>query len=185
MITEPKLEQRDEQPYVAIRTHVTMQDMVTVLPQHWSEAFAWLERQGMAPAGAPFIRYLVIDMDAALEIEVGVPVPSVLSGDARIRTGVLPAGRYATLIHTGHYSGLVDATAALLAWAEGNGIVWQTATVENDTVWGARLEFYLTDPANEPNPEKWETELAFLVADDRARQQDDGLGVARPAAPAR
>jgi hypothetical protein len=31
--------------------------------------------------------------------------------------------------------------------------------------WGSRLEFYLTDPAEEPDMSKWETQLAFRLAD--------------------
>jgi hypothetical protein len=30
--------------------------------------------------------------------------------------------------------------------------------------WGCRLEVYNTDPAEEPNMNKWETELAFRLA---------------------
>ena len=31
--------------------------------------------------------------------------------------------------------------------------------------WGARLEFYLTDPREEPDMSKWQTQLAFRLAD--------------------
>jgi len=31
--------------------------------------------------------------------------------------------------------------------------------------WGARLEVFLTDPRVEPDIERWQTELAFLLAD--------------------
>ena len=31
------------------------------------------------------------------------------------------------------------------------------------TAWKARVEHYLTDPEEQPNPEKWETKLAFLT----------------------
>src|SRR6266446_2577970 len=81
MITEPKLEDRSAQPYVALRTQATMQELDTVIPQRLGEVFAWLGKQGIAPAGAPFIRYLVIDMDALLDSELGVPVATALSGD--------------------------------------------------------------------------------------------------------
>jgi hypothetical protein len=44
-----------------------------------------------------------------------------------------------------------------------NGIVWQTS--EEGKAWGARIEAYLTDPAEEPDPQKWQTELAFLITE--------------------
>ena len=31
--------------------------------------------------------------------------------------------------------------------------------------WTSRLEWYLTDPAQEPDMTKWQTELAFRLAD--------------------
>jgi hypothetical protein len=32
-------------------------------------------------------------------------------------------------------------------------------------VWLSRLEIYLTNPATEANPQKWQTEIAYLVDD--------------------
>jgi effector-binding domain-containing protein len=167
--TEPKLEQRDEQHYVGIRTKAALPELPTVIPQLHSEAYAWLDKQGIAPAGPPFIRYYIIDMERQLDIELGWPTASALSGDGRIQAGVLPAGRYATLIYIGPYDNLVAVTAGLLAWAEANGVAWQTSTAGNDEVWGARVEFYLKDPGNESDPQKFETELAFLTAEAQAR----------------
>jgi hypothetical protein len=31
--------------------------------------------------------------------------------------------------------------------------------------WGGRLEIYLTDPDQEPDMSKWQTQLAFRLAD--------------------
>jgi effector-binding domain-containing protein len=168
MLTQPRLEARSEQPYVAIRARVTMEELGGVLPPLNREVFEWLGRQGVPPAGPPFVRYLVIDMANDLEVEAGVPVAAPVAGDDRVRPGAFPTGRYATVVHTGPYDRLAEATAALLAWAEDNGIVWQVRQTGNGDAWAARTEFYLTDPAREPDPEKWQTELAFLVADDRS-----------------
>jgi effector-binding domain-containing protein len=171
MITEPKLEERTEQPYVALRTQATMHELGTVIPQLLGDVFAWLGQHGIPPAGAPFIRYLVINMAAQLDIEVGVPVASAVSGDGRVCAGVLPAGRYASLVYTGPYdgNGLVEANAALLKWGTEQGLVWDTWAAENGDGFGARLESYRTDPQEEPDPTKWETEVAIRVADTQPR----------------
>src|SRR5205085_980723 len=113
MISQPKVEERAEQPYVARRTQATMHELGTVIPQLLGEIFAWLGTQGAAPAGAPFIRYLVINMAAQLDIEVGIPVASTLSGDDRICAGVLPAGRYASLSNLARFA--VDRQAIMSA----------------------------------------------------------------------
>lgn len=169
MISEPKLEQRTAQPYVAIRTTAPMPNWGHLLGPLWGEVYGWLEQHGVAPAGPPLIRYLMIEMETHLEIEVGVPVAAPVAGEGRITAGTLPAGRYVTLIHRGDYSGLMDATGALLAWGEQQGLTWQTEQTPEGEVWGGRIESYLTDPQEEPDPAKWQTELAFLVAGAPAR----------------
>jgi effector-binding domain-containing protein len=165
MMTEPRLEDRSAQHYVGIRTQATMQEMrAGLIPRLLGEVFAWLEKQGVAPAGAPFIRYHVINMESKLDIELGVPVASALAGDGRISAGVLPAGRYAALIYTGVENG-IPANGALLDWGAEQGLVWDTYAAENGDGFGARIESYLTDPADEPDPAKWETEVAIRLAD--------------------
>jgi effector-binding domain-containing protein len=116
MLTEPRIVDRKAQPYLGIKASVAMQDLAAVIPKLIPEVFAWLGAHGLPPAGAPFFRYNLVDMAGQLEMEVGVPVASTVSGDSRVQAGVLPAGRYATLTHTGHPHGLMDANAALQKW---------------------------------------------------------------------
>jgi effector-binding domain-containing protein len=109
-------------------------------------------------------------MAAKMEIDVGVPVATAVTGDNRITADILPVGRYATLIYTGPYEGLMQATGDLLDWAENKGIVWDKWPAgPKGEGWLARIENYLTDPTKEANPAKWETELAFKLADDQPR----------------
>ncbi len=164
MITEPTVEERPEQPYVARRLQATMQDLGTVIPREHQTVYAWLRAQGLAPAGPPFIRFRVIDMMAQLEIDLGVPVARAVAGDDTIVADELPAGRYATLIYTDVRRG-IEASAALLDWGAEQGLVWDTWTTERGDGFGARLETYLTDPQEEPDVTKWETEVAIRLAD--------------------
>jgi effector-binding domain-containing protein len=168
MITEPKLEDRAEQRYVGIRTQVPMKEFKKVIPQLHGEVFSWLEKQGVAPAGAPFMRFHVINMESKMDIEIGVPVASAVSGTGRVSAGVIPAGRYAALVYTGVKNG-IEANKALLDWGAKNGLVWDTYEAENGDGFGARVESYLTDPADEPDQAKWETEVAIRLADDQPR----------------
>ncbi len=159
-ITEPKLVDRDEQHYVAIRKLVTMAEIGPILPPLSDDVFAWLAEKGIQPSGAVFWRYNVVEMEKKLEIDVAVPVASAVKGDGQIIADILPAGRYAIMLHTGHPAELEEATANLLAWAEKNNIQWKM----NGERWGGRVEWYYSDPAIEPDMTKWETELAFLTA---------------------
>jgi effector-binding domain-containing protein len=159
---EPHIEDRSAESYAAIPATVTMQTLAGAIDRILPELFGWLASQRLAPAGAPFIRYLRIDMDAELEIELGVPVAGPVPADERVRHGELPAGRYVILLHVGPYDGLIDANATLQDWAEERSVRLRR---EHGSTWGGRVERYLTDPSAEPDSSRWETELAYLVDD--------------------
>jgi effector-binding domain-containing protein len=168
MITEPRVEERSAQPYVAMRTQAPMHQLPIVIPELLGTVFAWLGAQGVAPAGPPFIRYHVIDMAALLDVSLGVPVASAVSGDERVIAGEIPAGRYATLVYTGLQGG-VEANAALLDWGAAQGLVWDQWDTAQGDGFGGRFEFYLTDPDEQPDRAKWETEVAMRLTGDPAR----------------
>src|SRR5919106_5867516 len=101
-MTEPQIEKRTEQAYVGIRSAVT-NGVPAVADTAFPQLFAWLGQHGIEPAGPPFIRYHEVDHDGEpLEIEVAAPVADGAEPDedGPVRAGVLPAGRYATLLHT-------------------------------------------------------------------------------------
>jgi effector-binding domain-containing protein len=165
MLSEAHVIERSAQPYVAIKEQVTMQTLGAVLPGLHPRVFGWLGERGISPAGAPFWKYNVIDMERSLEVEVGVPVAVAVAGDDRVLASVLPPGRYATLLHTGHPDGLLGATASLLEWAGEQNLNWDVSQGPDGEHWAARLEIYETDPAVEPDMSKWTTQLAFRLDD--------------------
>ena len=166
MITVPKIEPRPAQPTLGIRTQVPI-PFGKYIPPLYAEVQAWMQKRAIVSTGAPFIRYLTTDMSKLLDIEAGFPVAAQISGDERVLGGVIPAGSYAVMLYTGPYrgKGLYKATVALLEWAKEHGVTWQTSTIDGTEWWGGRLEWYLTDPTLEPDPKKWQTELAFLIKD--------------------
>jgi effector-binding domain-containing protein len=162
------IQDRGAVPYAAIRESATMSDLAEVMVPLGGEVAQWLARRGLQPAGPPFWRYLVIDMEHELVVEVGFPLAAEVAGDGegdgRVGTGVLPAGRYATVVHQGHPDELEAATAGLLAWAESQGLTFDKTEVDGAEHWVCRLENYLSDPADEPDMTQWRTELAFKLA---------------------
>jgi len=144
----------EQQPYVAIRGHVTMAE-IGAFAVRTPEVCAWL----------PFLKYNVIDMMRQLEIDNGVPVAAPVDGDGDVIAGAVPPGRYATVSHTGHPSELMGATKALLDWAAAQGLAWDVSPDAGGERWGGRVEYYLTDPREEPDMSKWVTHLAFRLAD--------------------
>jgi effector-binding domain-containing protein len=142
-----------------------MEGIAGFIDGSFPEVFARLEAENVEPAGGPFLRYNVIDMEGLLEIEVGVPVERALPEAGRVFAGALPAGRYGTLTYTGPYEGLIDANEALQQWARDRGLNWAMRETERGDEFDSRIEVYLTDPSSEPDPEKWETEVAYMLAD--------------------
>ena len=164
MSDAPEIVTRAEQPYVAIRAQVTMAGL-GAFAARTGEVFAWLGSRGLALAGAPFLKYNVIDMGRQLEVEAGVPIAAPADGDSKVISGIMPTGRYATVTHLGHPSELLGVTKALLDWAAAQGLTWDMSDGSDGDRWGSRLEFYLTDPREEPDMSKWVTQLAFRLAD--------------------
>ncbi|MGI8870591.1 MAG: GyrI-like domain-containing protein [Mycobacteriales bacterium] len=165
MADQPEIIERPEQPYLGILDDVTMDDMHLRIGPLFQELFGQVRERGITPAGPEFIRYHVIDMARRMGVEVGVPVDAGVTGTGRVTASTLPAGRYATVTHVGHPQELVGVTADLLAWAESEHLAWDVRHEGSDDVWGARVEFTLTDPSAEPDMSKWETQLAFRLAD--------------------
>ena len=163
MITSPKIVEHGERPYVAVKSVVSMKEIGAVAGKFLGEVFGWAAGHGVSPAGAPFFKYNVFDMERGFEIEFGVPTASPAKGDDRVLAGVLPAGRYASLVYWGPYQQLYDANAALLDWIKKQGLTMDVAESAEGERFGCRLEIYLTDPAVEKDPEKWETEVAIRL----------------------
>lgn len=126
----------------------------------------WLAgRREIAPVSAPFFKYNSLEMPDRLEVGAGVPVASAVEGEGEIFAGVLPSGRYAVHTHHGHPDKLADATGKLLTQAAEQDLRWDVTERDGVEVWAARLEVYKTHPAEQPDWNKWETDLVFKLAD--------------------
>jgi effector-binding domain-containing protein len=169
-MSEPKIEERAVRAYVGIRRDVT-DGIPAVVDTAFPQLFGWLGRQGIEPSGPPFIRYHEVGADGEpLEIEVAAPVNGdAPQGDADVKPGVLPAGRYATMLHTGPYTSddvpdLGDAQATLREWVEREGIVTSRPSERGSSL-PCCVEHYRVGPPIEADWTKWETELAYLIVD--------------------
>jgi effector-binding domain-containing protein len=163
MLTEPKIEKRSEQPYVAIRSKVTMNEIPKLLPPQIHEVFDWLNKHHIKPFGPPFFHYRSMGKDGQLIVEVGVAVQNPVSDDERVKAGAFVKGNYVVATHTGPYNGLYGAHMQIEEWIKNKGVVEKAIKTKEGPVWGSRTEFYPTDPVIEPNPAKWVTEIAVLV----------------------
>ena len=163
MISEPQIDERPERPYMGIRTIAPFRTMFAEVNKLLKELRKWVNAQGIAEEGPFFLRLHVIDMDGPMDIEVGFMAAEALPGDERVKPGILPGGRYASLIYTN--SGLA-ANKALLNWGKENGLTWDRWPEPAGDAFRCRYEAYLTDYRVESRKTKWEIELAIKLADE-------------------
>jgi RNA polymerase sigma-70 factor (ECF subfamily) len=164
----PQIIERPPQPYVGAREILTMSTLSRIADRI-PELMAGLAERGHSPTGAPFFRYLTIDMERGLEVEAGVPVAEPVDlaegGGGAVTVRTLPGGRFVSAFFVGHPDGLEGATRELLQWAEAGGLRWDMNDSPAGENWGCRLEIYHTDPREQPDMNAWRTELAFRLAD--------------------
>lgn len=127
LISEPKIERRKKQHYLAIRMAMPI-PFGKYLQPAWDEVYDWMKSKGIKPSGPAIIRYLTTDVSRELDIDVGFTIDKAVKGDDRIIADFLSAGRHATLLYTGPYkgNGIFKATVALPDWAKENKIKWMS-----------------------------------------------------------
>lgn len=160
----PQIIEFPECPYIGVRRAITMTTFGLVADRI-GEIIGWLASRGVAPAGAPFLRYDTIDMARdRLVVQAGVPVATPLEGEGDLFADLLPAGRYVTVSHHGHPDQLMDVIESMLTWAREQGLEWDMTEKDGAEHWGCRLELYNTNPMEEPDPANWDTDLRFRLA---------------------
>jgi effector-binding domain-containing protein len=159
-IGQPKIDRREAQHYVGIRKSTPMKGMQQAIRDGIAEVLAWLEVRGIERSGPPFNRFHVIDMKGMMHIETGVPVANPIEGDERVRPGMLPAGKYASLIYIG---GGISGNKALIEWVRAQGLAFDRWDDPAGDAFASRYESYLTDPAGQPLKSKWEIEVAIKL----------------------
>lgn len=162
-MTLPKIIERPAQAYLGIPAELRLSEIANAADGKFTRLFASLAERRSLPSGAPFVRYQRIDMANTLDVEFGVPIAGQVQAAGDTCAGTLPAGSYAVSIHKGSHEGLMSANAALIDWAKQHDIELDSTPTPTGERFACRLETYLTDPRQDPNPANWQTELAIKV----------------------
>ena len=157
MPTTPTLVDREATHYVAVSAEVRVPFGEAIGPL-MGEAAGYLDRTGVKEFGPAVFKYNVIDMPR-LEVELGFVTPGPIVGNDRVRAGILPAGKYVTLTYFGHYDNLEKVTGTVIEWAREQGIEWDSTGGPNGEHFVSRFEIYPNGPMDEPDPNKWETQI--------------------------
>lgn len=138
------------QPVLVTRRRIKRSEIANVLGEMLGKVFLHAQRAGATIVGQPFIRYLEWG-PGMISIEAGLPVAAPSEGDGEVIAERLPGGRMAVTTHRGPYTQLFEAHAAVQQWIEGHG----------HRAKGSPWEVYVTDPADEPEPKNWRTDVIW------------------------
>ncbi|MEX1296440.1 MAG: GyrI-like domain-containing protein [Candidatus Limnocylindrales bacterium] len=133
-----------------IRDEVPESGLAEAMGRMFQTVMSVLSEQGIEPASQPFARYHTFG--DTIDFEAGVIVKTPVQPAGEVKPGELPGGPAAIAVHTGTYETLGATHAAMRRWLEAN-----PAQQPN----GGPFEIYVSDPASEPDPARWMTEVVY------------------------
>ncbi|OEO29044.1 hypothetical protein VW23_027210 [Devosia insulae DS-56] len=152
--------EKPDRPYVGIRLNTPFPGMFAVATRALKDLRAWSKANGLEE-GPYFLRYYHCDMRDIMEIEAGFITGAAPLDHPQIKGGLLPGGKYASLIYRGN--GL-RGNQALMQWGRDTGTVFEPIDPHLSESYACRYEAYLTDYRVEPRKLLWDVELSIRVA---------------------
>ena len=146
------IERRDlvERTTAVVRSTVELGGIGPFVARSIAEVARVLAGQGRPSTGPPFARYHRAGAEV-FDVEVGFPTEAAVTETGGVVASSLPGGPAAVMTYVGPYEEMEEAYAALVAWVADRG--GKTA--------GDPWEIYLSDPAEEPDPASWRTEIVM------------------------
>lgn len=151
-MTECLLVQESEMPTIGVRSVVALDAMPDFFGAAYEQIFERIGREGLTVTGMPFGRYRGMPTET-VDIEAGVTIAETVPSSGETVSGTLPATKAVEAVHIGPYDTMVETYEAMQEWIAAEGLE------PSHEMW----EFYLTDPAAEPDPAKWQTKIVWPV----------------------
>jgi AraC family transcriptional regulator len=140
-------------PTLFVRLRAARHELAHAIGEGVGKVYSFAQQAGIALAGHPFTRYLIAG-PGLLTIEVGFQVSARAAGGGEVEAGELPSGPAVVAVHGGPYEQLAETYAAAERWMDANGVRPAEAP------W----EWYVTDPAEQPNSSDWRTHVFWPIA---------------------
>ncbi len=114
----------------------------------------------------PFIRYINTDsmIEGKISVIAGYLLEEHVDPQLGLISGILPSGRYVVQMVVGPYDQLLEVNKRIQEWVRSEGLEFKKAPVAEGSDWVSRYELYLIGQESEPDPERWKTEIRYLVA---------------------
>jgi effector-binding domain-containing protein len=150
------IERRDltAQHILFTRLRAARHELARAIGEGVGKVYTFAQQNGIALTGHPFTRYVSAG-PGLLTIEVGFHVSATVPGGSDVEAGQHPGGPAVVAVHGGSYEHLAETYAAAERWMEEN------AVRPADAPW----EWYVTDPADHPDPSDWRTHIFWPIAE--------------------
>lgn len=135
-------------PTAVVRATLAVLEIGPFVGQAFTTVAQALAIQRVVPTGPPFARYGRLS-HSKFAVEAGFPTEEELSPTGEVVASSLPGGPAAVATYVGPYEQMEPAYEALANWIVEHGGEPQ----------GDPWEVYFSDPAQEPDPQKWRTEI--------------------------
>ena|SRR5438874_11867519 len=111
------------QPIAAVRARMAAREIPSRFKEPLDKVWAFLGRHPELRAGGHnlFLYHHDMDVSGAMTIDFGVQVPRTFEAEGDVFCAMTPAGEATTVKHTGAYSEMGLAHAAVHAWMKENG----------------------------------------------------------------
>jgi effector-binding domain-containing protein len=154
MAYQVKLQEIEPRMAAALRFQTDVPGIARLFGPALGRIFGLIGRSGAECTGPPLALYHKVD-DEGVDMEVAVPIAGALpeEGPDGVHLIELPCGPAAVTRHVGPYEECGAAYEAIDMWMHENG------HQPRPPMW----EVYLTDPNEEPDSQKWVTEIYFPV----------------------
>jgi AraC family transcriptional regulator len=139
------------QPTLSIRKKVRPDQLSELLGDVIPRVFAEAAAAQLGPRW-PYARYHAMS-DGQFDVEAGVLLAKPGQSQGELVAGSLPKTKAAETNHVGPYEKLRESWKTFGAEVEKKGLA------RNGPFW----EIYLTDPGEEPDPQKWTTRLVMPI----------------------
>lgn len=144
----------EAQPVLFVRRRVARHELAKAIGEAVGIVYMHAQQAGAALAGHPFTRYFSAG-PGLLDVAIGFRLAAPALGNGQVEAGHLPAGLAVVAVHGGPYDQLQETYSAIERWME------EQRLRPADAPW----EWYVTDPAEHPDPKDWRTEVYWPVAE--------------------
>lgn len=146
-----KIVDLDVQPSLSILDSTTIDGIGELLGRNYTILMGHIMQKEIPVAGFPFAVYYNWDPEGMIVIRAGVPVPEGVEGKNGIEYFELPAGKAVYAKHFGSYD------TGNTHYAIDNYVKANDIDCNLNFIW----EVYVTDPMNEPDTTKWQTDIYY------------------------